>query len=237
MPTTDVCRDCPSRKSGIFSRLDSVQFGALTRNASTHRHGPDEVVFYEGNPAFAVHCISYGRVKLYRHGRHGSDLILRILGPGEVIGLRAVLGEEAYASTAETIETATICTLPKESLLDVLEQDSNLSKHIIRWLAREVRLADDRFVERSEETVPRRTAHALLHLDASLPLEGAKVSTGVLGSLKYQDLAALVGTSPETLSRVLHDFERRNAVELKRGDVCLLDRPLLYRIARLEPPS
>jgi len=186
-------------------------------------------VFREGEPAHAVHCIQRGVVKLYKLGPDGEELVIRLLGPGDIMGYRPVLADDLFAATARALEETTVCTFRREFLFALLRESPELAMHIMKKLASELRVSEDQMMSRLVENVPQRTAHFLLWLfDAERMAED---QTPYEAALRREDMAMVIGTTPETLSRVLHDFERRKILDLSRKSIRVREPEQLRRLA------
>jgi CRP-like cAMP-binding protein len=224
------CTACPSRTRGLFASLTGSQLLKLDRKKIPHEYERGQVLFYEGNPALATYCISSGVVKLYKTGRAGKRLLIRFLGPGELVGFRAIIADEPYAATAEAVETTTVCTVPGETLRELLRSDSDLAMRLMVKLAEELRISEDQYLERTQEPVRQRTARFLLWVLENLQSpskSGNKIDLPIL----REDMAQMIGTAPETLSRVLREFSREKIVVLDRKSITLSRLQALHRIA------
>src|SRR3989338_8099 len=90
------CKSCSSRFLGILSDLNRESASECSRHKSTTLYKKGQPVFSEGNPALGFYCILSGRVKVYKSGIDGRQQIVRIAGPGSLLGYRAIFAEESY---------------------------------------------------------------------------------------------------------------------------------------------
>ncbi len=225
------CDSCPLRRAGLFSRLSVHLRRKLDAEKTFHVLPAGHALFEEGAPALAVHCIWSGLVKVSRLEAGGQEQILRILGPGEVVGYRAVLAGEPYSAAAQTLEETSLCTIPSQALLAMIRASSDFALEILAKVARELRVTEAALTRRS---VRRRLASALL------ALAGARDSGGHARALRAvrlrrTDLARLVATSPESLSRALHRLENERSIERSREEIRLHDPAMLERLAGDDP--
>jgi CRP/FNR family transcriptional regulator len=180
-------------------------------------------LFCEGGPPLAVHCLHAGRVKLSMAGEGGEELVLEFCEPGRLLGLRAVMAGEPFEATAVAAERCSVCTIPREALEEVLEHSPAATRAAARILARELRNAHRRLMEVLQHSVPQRVAHLLVMM---------KEKSAAEPRMRRADLAHMVGTTPETLSRVLHALKARGAVAVTRTEIRVRDASLLRRIAK-----
>lgn len=224
------CTVCGPHAGGVFCTLAGGHLERLDRNKSVQNYERGQVLFYEGHAPFGVHCVYSGRIKLYKQGRRGDSQVIRILGKGEVIGFRALVSGEPYAASAEAIEPAVTCFISRETLFDVIRESPELAMALMAKLARELRVSEEQAIELSQEAVPRRTAGLLMWLlEAETPANRSKNLIAL--PLQRNEMAQMIGTTPETLSRVLHDFERRGLIELTRSRITLKNPAGLDRLA------
>jgi CRP/FNR family transcriptional regulator len=219
------CTTCPQRRAGILAGVPDEVMNLVERRRTLQTFRPGHELFGEGGPALAVHCLHEGLVKLTMAGDGGEELVLEFCRAGRLLGLRAALADEPYEATATAIETSSVCTIPRDALEQVFERSPASLRAATRTLAREVHAAHLRLMEVVQRSVPQRVAHALVVMQETAENELR---------VRRSDMAHLVGTTPETLSRVLHGLESRGAIAVTRAQIRVKDAPLLRRIARLQ---
>src|SRR3989338_9543222 len=107
------CQHCSSRLLGVLCNLDDKGLDECDQHKTTNTYKKGQVVFYEGNQAYGLYCVFSGRMKLYKTGVDGKQQIMRIAGPGDLLGYRSLFADEPYHATAEALEDATICCIDK----------------------------------------------------------------------------------------------------------------------------
>ncbi|NIM22393.1 MAG: cyclic nucleotide-binding domain-containing protein [Candidatus Latescibacteria bacterium] len=230
MITNPECKTCDLRKNNLFSVLRGEQIDRLDREKMTREYQRGDVIFYENTPAFAIYCIFTGWVKVYKVGSRAERQVVRLLGPGDVIGHRAVLANEPYSTTAEAIQTSLICSLPKESLFKMLEESPQLSMRLMGRLARELRVSEDQMVILSHKSVRQRAAQLLLLLMRRSPEADDKYIELKI-PIRRNEMAQMIGTTPETLSRTLRYFGQRGLLQSTRTELRILDPEGLRQLA------
>lgn len=227
-PAEAGCTACGVRGTSPFCSLTGRSRRQFERERTVHTYERGQVVFYEGEPPLAMHCIRSGRVKIFKRSGRGDDLVIRILGPGEILGYRAPLADEPYAASAGTLEETTVCTLSRRALLGLVARSPDFALAFLKKLALELRVSDEIALEIFEQPVPRRAARLLLMLveDAA-----SKARRSASVRIQRKDLAAMIATTPETLSRVLRGFAQRGLVELTRTEIRVRDPATLRRVA------
>lgn len=216
------CQLCKIRSSAVFNSMNEREVERLNENKTTHEYRRGQVIFYEGNPALAIYCVHSGMVKLFKTGYSGEEFVIRLLGPGEIIGFRALLADEPFAATAQAVSDTQVCIISKESFLGVLNSSMELSSKIMARLAVDLRISEEQFLSRAQETVKQRTARMLLHLletSDGLSADNSRISVPLLRS----EMAQVVGTTPETLSRTLRSLAQKGILKLTRSDISVTD--------------
>jgi len=193
--------------------------------------GPEQILFHEGDEANAVYCLKSGMVKLYKSGGSGDPLIIRLVGPGHLVGYRAVLTDEPFAATAEVVGPTQVCRIPKPLFWELLETSRGFATRLARYIATELRISEEQLLAQAQHTVTDRTIRLLsLFLDEGSfePRRDAPIHLPLLRS----EFAKMVGTTPETLSRVLHRLADSGLLTLTRREIFVRDPEQLRARAR-----
>jgi len=212
------CQLCKIRSSVVFNSIEEKEMEKLNGRKTTHEYRRGQVIFYEGNPSLAIYCLHSGMVKLFKTGKSGEEFVIRLLGPGEIIGFRALLANEPFAATAQAVNDTQICIISKEDFLDVLGLSAELSFNILAKLAVDLRISEEQCLSRAQETVKQRTARMLLQfLETSS--EYSDNNSKIYLPLLRSEMAQVVGTTPETFSRTLRGLAQKGILKLTRSDI------------------
>ena len=226
----DRCAVCKIRSPGLICGLNRRIRDRVEQDRATHVFRRGQVIFFAGAPAHALYVVRSGRVKVFRTRRGGEEQVLRLLGPGEMLGYRPLLANEPYVASAEAVEDSTLCIIPAATLREVLHEQPATALELLAKLARELRLSEDLMMDLLHHPVRQRAARLLLML---LEDNRRAVEPEVLQShhLRRQDMARMIGTTPETFSRVLREFAQRGIVALARDRIRIRDQALLQAVA------
>jgi CRP-like cAMP-binding protein len=223
------CQLCKIRTSAIFNSMNQQQVEKLNNRKTTHEYSRGQVIFYEGNPSLAIYCIHSGMVKLFKTGKSDEEFVIRLLGPGEIIGFRALLADEPFAATAQAVSDAQICIISKKDFLGVLSSSAELSLNIMAKLAIDLRISEEQCLSRAQETVRQRTARMLLQfLETSSEFSNSE--SKIYLPLLRSEMAQVVGTTPETFSRTLRSLAQKGILKLSRSDISVTDVDKLLAI-------
>lgn len=220
------------RASVLFGSLDD---DALTRLAAIARPvevTAEQTVFAQGDPATAFYLLAEGRVKVFKLLRDGRTATIRHVDPGETFG-ESVLFHETYPSSTETMEDCRLYRFDTAAFRARLLADPGLALSVLGAMARLMVLLNRR-VEELLLPVPARLARYLRELaDEQLgaPLVAPRV---VRLPTSKRELAARLGTVPETLSRTFDRFKRADVIRMSGGGelIEILDFAALSRLAQ-----
>jgi CRP/FNR family transcriptional regulator len=177
----------------------------------------------EGEPGEAVFFVKSGRIKVTKQTGDGREHILHFINPGEVFAEVVMFDNGTYPATAEVIEDCTVGLIRNADMEKIISNNPGIALGLLKIMARRLRISQQQLIELALLDTTRRAASMLLFLASE---QGRQTEQGILIdiSLTNQDLANLIGTSRETANRILNDFKRQKAIEVKRGQVTILDK-------------
>ncbi|MFO8089398.1 MAG: Crp/Fnr family transcriptional regulator [Desulfatiglandaceae bacterium] len=184
------------------------------------------VVFSEGDEGDGFYVLASGRIKIFKLSPDGKEQILHIFGPGEPFGEVALFSGKHFPAGAQTLEAARVLFFPREAFLSLIKSNPELALNMLAVLSVRLRIFTRMVEDLSLKEVPGRVAAYMLYL--SDRLGGA--SSLELDITKSQ-LAALLGTIPETLSRILGRMSNRGFISIDGASIRILDREKLELLA------
>ncbi len=227
----DNCQSCKLRKTNWFCGFSSDllrSFSAATRPAS---YPGGALLFIEGQRPRGAFIVCSGRVKLSTTSREGKVLILKVAGPGEVLGLSAVISGSPYETTAETVGDCRINFVERESMVRMVEGNAEMSLRSIRALSTEFQSV---YRDIHELVLARSSAGKLARLLLSWTRpEGEKTEreSRVPSSLTHEEMAQMIGASRETVTRLLGDLKKKELIRLDGSTLVIRDRLALEQMA------
>lgn len=216
-------------KIPLFKGLPLEHLQELAVEALEQVFARGQLIFSEGDDAKGLYVTIRGKVKVFKLSSEGKEQILHILGPGEPLGEVAMFSGELYPANAQAMEQSRVFFFPKESLLELIRRDPTVAFKMLGVLAQRLRKFTSLVEDLSLKEVPGRLAAYLI--------QPRSESTGPAGYLRLEiskaQLASLLGTIPETLSRILARMAREGLIELNgaRG-IRILDRQGLEDLAQ-----
>jgi CRP-like cAMP-binding protein len=204
----------------------------LNRNKVTHKYKKGEILFREGSFPTGIYFVKKGKVKKYTTDKDGREQIIYICHTGELLGYHALISQEYFRDSARVMEDAVISFIPKEDFLLALNSSSALSNRLLKCLSHEFGVMAHFISIFAHKTVKERIAFSLLMLRDKYKKDSVK-GKQVEINLTREDLANLVGTSRETITRFLQEFKQEGLIEIN-GRRVILKRPKeLSQIANL----
>lgn len=220
------CLNCHLRSPNFFCNLsqDSIEaFNKLKHAAVFPEHS---VVLVEGQSPCGIFILCQGRAKLSTTSRDGKTLIVRIADAGEVLGLHAVITGGPYELTVETMQPSQLNFVAREDMLRFFKEHADASLHASQHLARDC--SDAYGVVRTiglSHSVSERFARFLLETAANGEARHGTVRVRL--AMTHEEISQLVGTSRETITRLLSEFRRHDLAELKGSTLIIRNRPAL----------
>jgi CRP/FNR family cyclic AMP-dependent transcriptional regulator len=163
------------------------------------------------SPGDSAYVIRYGAVKVQVEDEEGRDVIVAILGPGEIVGEMSVVDREARSGSVVTLEDSILFWIDHEALQDCLDTMPKLARNLNKVLSRRLRVANERIKALATLDVYGRIAHHLLVLAEEYGQE-ADDGTSIPIRLTQGDLASLVGASRVRVNQALVLLKRRGAI-------------------------
>jgi len=210
----------------LFEGLPGEQLKALAGICLLRTCRKGQMIFADGDEGIGFYIVQSGRVRIFKLSpESGKEQILHIFGPGESFGEAAVFAGQGFPAFAEAQTTSVLLFFPRREFVALIRQDPSLAMNMLAVLSRRLqkfaRLIDDLSLK---ETPARLAAH-LLYLGGGRPADEISLE------IPKGQMAALLGTIPETLSRILARMSRQGLIRLRGNRISILDRTGLQQIA------
>lgn len=191
------------RKIPLFEQLDDDDLDEIALHLIERRFPRNATVMEEGLSGDYMYLISEGRVKVTKLSEDGREKILEMLGEGAFVGEMALLDQGPRSATVKTLVPSVLLALSRHDFLALLRNNSDLALHVIQELTRRLRETDEQASSLSFLRVKDRTKGLMRRL-AEAP-EGERRRTP---TLTHQQIADMIGTSRETVTRVVKELKQ-----------------------------
>ncbi len=213
------------RKFSLFADLDDRELAAIAAVAKTRRYAKDDVIFHADESGDVFCLIRDGQVKITMISPEGKEIILSILGPGDFFGEMALLDDEPRSATVVATEPLELVTIWRSDFLQILAENFDITKKVLAEISRRLRHASNRIESLATMDVYGRLARFFLDLAKD---QGKVLENGYVAVTRptHQSIANMIGTSRETVSRLIHDLMRQNLL-LSEGKTIYLKKTAL----------
>jgi CRP/FNR family transcriptional regulator len=210
----------------FFNGLSDAELSQIHAIAQPRDCSRQELIFGDGDEGSGFYLVVSGRVKVYKLSPEGKEQILHILGPGEPLGQVAVFENRAFPANAEALVDSRLLFFPRPAFRRLLSDNPSLALNMLGVMSRRLREFTQQVESLSLKEVPSRLAAYLLARSREQGL-----SPMVHLAISKSQLANLLGTIPETLSRILARLSARGLIRVQGRQIELRDRQGLEELA------
>jgi CRP/FNR family transcriptional regulator len=210
----------------LFEGLPPDQQQELAAILVEKRFKRGQTIFSEGEPGAGFYVVASGRVKIFKLSVDGKEQILHIFGGGEPFGEVPVFEGRRFPAHAVAIEDSLFLFFPRQAFIDLIRNNPSLALSMLAVLSRRLRRFAALVDDLSLKEVPARLAAHLLYLSKE-----QNGSDSVRLDIPKGQLAALLGTIPETLSRILAKMTKQAFIESDGARITIVDREVLSELA------
>ena len=202
----------------LFQGLSDSQLERVAEISREKHFARGESIFFEGDEATGFYMVAEGKVKIFKMSQDGREQILHIFGPGEPFGEVPVFHGQPFPANAVTMAQLSLLYFPRREFVDLVANTPSLALSMLAMLSLRLRRFTSQIESLSLKEVPGRLAAHLLYLAE----EQGRTDQVVLDIPKGQ-LASLLGTSPETLSRIFARMSDEGLIQVNGKTIKLLD--------------
>jgi CRP/FNR family transcriptional regulator, dissimilatory nitrate respiration regulator len=210
----------------LFNGLSKAQHSELAEIAAEKRFTRSQTIFSEGDEGEGFYIVISGRVKIFKMSPDGREQILHILGPGELFGEVPVFAGARFPANAQTMEESMVFYFSRNALVSLIEKNPSIAMGMLSVLSRRLRMFASLIDDLSLKEVPGRLASYLLYLSRK-----EKGSEDIELDITKGQLASILGTIPETLSRILAKMSAQGIIESDGPRIRITDRQGLEDLA------
>jgi CRP/FNR family transcriptional regulator, dissimilatory nitrate respiration regulator len=210
----------------LFEGLPREQLEDLAGIVQEPTFRKGQTIFSEGDEGDGFYVVASGRVKVFKLSSEGKEQILHILGPGEPFGEVPVFAGQHFPANAEAMEESRFYFFRRESFVRLIKRNPGLALNMLAVLSRRLRVFASLIEDLSLKEVPGRLAAYLLFLSKK-----ERGSKDLELTITKAQLASLLGTIPETLSRILGKMIAQGLIETDGRKITLLEPEALEALA------
>jgi len=215
-------------ETSLFAGMDDTYLQDLCGIAMVVSYRRRATIFTAGDPGHGFYLVKEGRVKVYMISADGKEQILHILGPGEPFGEAPVFAGQSFPAHASALEDCRLVFLPRDAFVALVTRNPSLALNLLAVLSQRLRQFARMVDSLSLKEVPGRLAAHLLLLSRR-QANGDELEL----DLSKTQLASLLGTIPETLSRILKKLQKAGYIGIDGAKITIRDRERLAELAEI----
>ena len=213
-------------QSTLFKGLGPEEIAQLERISEPREYDKGDLLFGEGKEGVGFYVVVSGQVKVFKVSFDGREQILHILGPGDPLGEVPVFAGLNYPANAQALGKSSLYFFPRKKLIELYRESPSLAMNMLAVLSRRLREFTVLIENLALKEIPQRLAAYLLHQQSLRPIS-ARVKLSVTKGV----LSNILGTSQETLSRVLGKLSQEGLIEVQGKEISLLNPQKLQELA------
>ena len=224
------CNCCNLRKNGWYCALSAGITRWLSELSHLTSYPGNAILFVESQMPRGAYVLCSGKVKLSTTSREGKVLVLKIVEPGEVIGLSAMISGSAYEMTAETVGPCLVNFVEREGLLRLMERSGELGLRSALAVSRDYQSAchdiHDLILARSSSGKLARLLLSWVNREVN-----ATEDLRIHAPVTHEEMAQRIGASRETVTRLLSDLRKKDLIRLEGSTLVIKNRTALEAMA------
>ncbi len=181
-----------------------------------------QVIFHEGTIPIGLYILKTGKVKKYTEGVNGKEHIFYLIKENEIFGYHSLLSKETYSHSAACLTDCSFDLIPKKVFYSIIENNQKILHRLLKSISHEFGVFINNSKILAQHSVRERTALSIIKLEQFFNDHCIKLSR--------RDLSNIVGTSIESLVRVLHDFKEEKVIDVKGSEITIKDMKKLIGI-------
>ena len=214
----------------IWRLLNEEERKILRKHASIQHFKKNQTVYFDGDEPKDMMCLLKGKVKICKEGVGGRNQIVRIIQPIQYFGYRAYFAQENYLTGAVAFEASTVCFVPMDIVVKLMENNTKLMMYFIKQLSIDLGIADERIVSLTQKHIRGRLAESLVFLIDNYGLTEDNIINIYLAR---EDLANLSNMTTSNAIRTLGNFVAEKVITLDRRKIKVIDEESLRNISKL----
>jgi len=199
----------------VLEGMSSSMMMELEKNTSMQSNSKKEIIYFPEEASNTIYFLKKGKIKIYRLSEDGKTTTLHLLGPGEIFGESALLGQDTHDNIAEVVEDAMVCAMDNRDFQDLMEKSPQLTMSVnkfIGWRLRKIQAhVEDLVFKNAKERI-------IAFLARYVETFGKKMVDGwmVRPFLTHQEIADLTATARQTVNQVLNELAEDDVIKFSR---------------------
>ena len=212
----------------IFKNLSEEEIRSISEISIMKKFSSKETIFFEGEEASGFYAVINGKVKISKFSSEGKEQILKIWNESNIFGEVAVFLRKNFPANAEALENTETLFFPKDDFIKLISNNPYLSLNMIADLSHRLNKFTSLIENLSLKDVPARLSDYILTLSKEYN------SSDFSLDISKTHIASLLGTIPETLSRIFTKMKDKNLIKINGSNIKIIDKLELEKLSRSE---
>jgi CRP/FNR family transcriptional regulator, cyclic AMP receptor protein len=227
----DNCVNCAVREEYLFCNLPMPALQKLNEIKSAAMYPKSAMLFIEGQQPRGIFVLCRGKAKLSTSSSEGKTIITKISEAGDVLGLNATISNHPYEVTAEMLEPGQANFITRDALLRFLGENGEVALRVAQQLSRSYYTAYEEVRTLGLTNSPAEKFAKLL-LSWEKGKSPANLGYQIKLTLTHEEIAEMIGTTRETVSRLFSDFKRKQLLQVKGSTLLICNKLALEKMVR-----
>ncbi len=217
------CFGCATRNTSEWSALVATDLVSLDEHKICADYPAGRAIFTQGATCRGIFCVSLGVIALRKSDARGKSVLVRLVTAGETLGYRSFFAGGDYSCTAETMTPARVCFVDKEAVNAIIQRNPVAATAFLQRMAFDLLDAEETQLNQVTMSTRGRFASLLLRLRDEFGVTADDGTITMRIPLSRQDTAAMLGTRPETLARLIRKFEDEGVARFDGRSIVIPD--------------
>lgn len=219
------CKKC-KRKIDFFELISDEELDRINETRYEVKFNAGETIFKQGTSLTHIVCVTSGLIKIYIEGYNSKNLILKLVGPGEMVAGPGMYTDFRHHFSATAVEETFTCFIEAPLFNEIIKDNITLANELLRISNERDKMLFNKIITLTQKQMPGRVADALLYLCKAIYKTNPLYLT-----ISRQDLADLTSLSKESVIRILKDFRDADFISINKNEIKILNEKALINIS------
>lgn len=223
------CRQCPTSITSEWGILHDDELEAIDREKVSRSHQAGEMLFHQGATCKGIYCIQSGLIGLRRVDEDGNSALLRLCDSGETLGYRALLSDHDHLNTAEVLAPSVVCLVPRNVVSRLLRLNPRLGESFLQHCIGDITGTESAYARSLTLKMKSRLLHVLMIFYERVGYRDELNDFVIELPVQRQQLADMLGSTPESVSRMIRKLEADGLLQFKQRRVSFSDMDAIFQ--------
>ncbi len=209
------CATCPTRHKTEWRDLSDSELELVEKGKHARYYEPGEILFHQGDVSDGVYCIQEGLVGSRYIDVEGNSALLRLNDAGTTVGYRAYLSKLPYNSSAEVLSPSFICFIRGSVLSNLLAANHSIGERFLEHVVKDMEETESRFARNLTGNLKNRFLHMIMVFYQQSGYRDESGKPIVELPIKRSDIAEMIGSQPESISRVISEIQKQRLLKFE----------------------